>query len=103
MTLLYFSLFLMTLIAAGFIGRRSLALVLILISLGTYNYFIKTEGLAYWLKGGEEHYQLMVKFNELGGIDGIIQQVKKKLALNPNDKQGQEILLKLYKMKKGQE
>ncbi len=49
-----------------------------------------------WINHGEQHYQLQEVVNQLGGIDGIITQIKNKVAANPNDAQGWFILSKLY-------
>lgn len=52
--------------------------------------------LAQWFAHGKEHYQLQVQVNQLGGIDGIIKKVQKKLDANPKDAAGWLILGKLY-------
>ena len=49
-----------------------------------------------WLSQGAEHYQLQTQVKELGGIEGIIKQVQKKIDANPEDPQGWFILGKLY-------
>jgi cytochrome c-type biogenesis protein CcmH/NrfG len=49
-----------------------------------------------WLTHGEQHYQLLEKFNALGGVDGAIVRIKKSLQENPLDAQGWLILAKLY-------
>lgn len=52
-----------------------------------------------WLKYGQPHYQLLMEYEQLGGINGIIFKIKRRLAKNPNDRQGWLILGKLYKYK----
>lgn len=70
------------------------------ISLSLYQFSGNKIGLNYWLTRGKEHYLLMQQFQALGGLDGMIAKVKQRLAENPNDMQGQEILKKLLAAKK---
>jgi cytochrome c-type biogenesis protein CcmH/NrfG len=68
----------------------------ILFSIGIYQFTTDTNALRTWFADGREHYQLLEKFDALGGVDGAIIKVKEKLAANPEDKQGWIILGKLY-------
>jgi cytochrome c-type biogenesis protein CcmH/NrfG len=72
------------------------ALFAVLFSVGIYQFTTDKDALNGWLTHGQEHYQLLEKFNALGGVDGAITRVKAKLAANPNDKEGWMILGKLY-------
>lgn len=56
-----------------------------------------------WLTQGKEHYQLMEKFNELGGVDGAIHRIQEKLIANPQDAEGWLLLGKLYLGKQDRE
>lgn len=67
-----------------------------LFSLSGYFVFQNHVGLGWWLTAGEKHYQLQQEVSELGGISGMIKQIKKRLALNPDDAEGWFILGKLY-------
>ena len=71
----------------------------LLFSLGLYQFSGDKNALKQWYTQGEQHYQLQMQFNALGGIDGIIARVKKKIQANPLDTQGWFILGKLYLMK----
>ena len=71
----------------------------LLFSLGMYQFFGDKDALKQWYTQGEQHYQLQLQFNALGGIDGLITRVKKKIQANPLDTQGWFILGKLYLMK----
>jgi len=66
-----------------------------------YYYAGNKNALALWLAEGKGHYQLQTAFDELGGVDGVITQIKNKLAANPEDVQGWSVLAKLY-LAKGQ-
>lgn len=59
----------------------------------------RTKPLKTWLVQGKAHYDLMVTYQSLGGIDGIILKVRQKLMANPSDDQGWQILHKLYSIK----
>lgn len=61
----------------------------------------KKELIAYanWQKSGETHYNLMVQYEALGGLEGLITKVKAKIKANPNDKTGYFILNKLLMLK----
>ncbi|MCC2666542.1 MAG: hypothetical protein K0R24_1937 [Gammaproteobacteria bacterium] len=72
---------------------------MIAFSFSIYVFFNNTIALAQWINHGQQHYELLVKYNQLGGIDGMIAKIKQKLAQNPSDKQGQIILKKLYHIK----
>jgi|GEM_PF-4934929 len=112
MFILYLLLILMlvaalSLLAIPFLKNKALssknflagALFILLAATGLYALTSDQPALHQWLTKGKQHYQLLIEYNELGGIDGIIERVKKKLAANPNDKQGRQILDKLYEMK----
>jgi len=109
MYLLYSLLILMTasgvcLLAVPFIATHSIAskyfflsaLFIILFSMGLYQFSSDHTALKQWLTHGKKHYQLQQEVNQLGGIGGIIQRIKKKLAANPEDVAGWFILGKLY-------
>jgi len=64
----------------------------ILVYLGTSN----RDALKLWLTSGEKHYQLLTQLDQLGGVEGVIASIKKKLEANPNDVEGWVILGKLY-------
>ena len=74
----------------------------ILFAVGIYQFTTDTNALKMWFADGREHYQLLEKFDALGGVDGAIAKVKEKLAANPDDKQGWIILGKLYLSKQDQ-
>lgn len=112
MNTLYFLLTLMLtsalcLITLPFIKNRAVLskkifitfLFIILFSLSLYQFSGDKNALKQWYTQGEQHYQLQMQFNALGGLDGIIVSVKKKIAANPKDAQGWFILAKLYLMK----
>lgn len=71
-------------------------IVIIGMALGMYCYVTDFPALTNWLKQGREHYELMVQFNQLGGVDGAILKVQERLALHPEDAEGWRILGKLY-------
>lgn len=66
------------------------------LSLGLYHFSGDHQALQQWFAHGKQHYQLMEKFDQLGGIEGVIARIKKKLQENPNDREGWLILGKLY-------
>lgn len=49
-----------------------------------------------WQQHGRAHYELMAEVQQLGGLPGLIQGVNARLAQNPNDVQGWQLLAKLY-------
>lgn len=49
-----------------------------------------------WQQQGRAHYELMNQVQQLGGLPGLIQGVKARLAQNPNDITGWQLLAKLY-------
>lgn len=73
---------------------------IVLTSMTLYLSFGDSKALLQWLAYGKQHYELAVQVEELGGIDGIIARLKKKLENRPNDQKGQEILHKLLAAKK---
>lgn len=74
----------------------SIASIALAFSLCVYFSFGQSKELEHWLTAGQKHYQLAVEVNRLGGIDGIIEKLKQKLATNPTDAKGWVILGKLY-------
>ncbi|HSW94154.1 MAG TPA: tetratricopeptide repeat protein [Gammaproteobacteria bacterium] len=68
----------------------------ILFSLSSYFFFQNHAGLGQWLMVGETHYELQQEVSQLGGLSGMIKQIKKRLAVNPDDAEGWFILGKLY-------
>jgi hypothetical protein len=68
-------------------------------SFSIYLFFTHTIALTEWINHGQQHYELLVEYNQLGGIDGMIAKIKQKLSQNPGDEQGQIILKKLYHIK----
>lgn len=77
-------------------GYLITAICTILLSLGLYHFSGGSQALQQWFYQGQEHYALQQQFDELGGMDGIIKKIEKKLEANPNDAQGWFILGKLY-------
>ena len=67
-----------------------------LFSSALYFLFSNQSALSSWLTEGKQHYYLLTQVEELGGIDGMIKRVNKKLEINPNDSEGWIILGKLY-------
>ncbi len=61
-----------------------------------YFYSGDKTALKLWLTQDKNHYELQSTINKLGGIDGIIASIQKKLMNNPNEIQGWLILGKLY-------
>jgi len=92
------------LFAIPFIGNKTLslkyywisALFVMLFSVGLYQFNNNHALLIHWLMQGEEHYRLQQEVSDLGGIAGMIKQIKKKVAENPDDAEGWFILGKLY-------
>lgn len=112
MTLLYSLLFLMLviailLLAIPFIKNKSasiqaflmIALIMIVFAGGLYSLTSNHAALEEWLLHGKEHYQLLLEYQQLGGLEGLITKVNAKVKENPNDAQGWYILGKLYLMK----
>lgn len=75
------------------------SVAVVLFSVGLYSLTDNHTALEEWLLHGKEHYQLLVQYQELGGLDGIIKRVNAKVKANPNDAEGWYILGKLYLMK----
>jgi len=74
-----------------------LALVMSLIATSLYQWSSPpAAALKFWLDYGQQHAKLMEKISDLGGMDGIIARIKKKLKVNPNDVAGWIILGKIY-------
>jgi len=107
MTLLYCMLIFMvvialTILSIPFIKNHQLtkfvysAIAVILLSTSLYGIFGSRQALQQWYAHGKEHYQLMEEYHQLGGVDGIIERIKMKLANHPNDAAGWFILGKLY-------
>lgn len=92
------------LLALPFIATRSVlsnyfllsALFVILFSLSFYFMNDDQAAIKQWLVRGEKHYRLQQEVDRLGGFAGIVNQIKKKLAVNPDDADGWFILGKLY-------
>lgn len=103
MLLIYFSL--MTLIALSFFipapskNIFCVGLFMIVFSCGCYWLTGQWQAYQAWQMHGKKHYELMVQYEQLGGIDGIISRIKQKLVANPDDPEGWKILAKLYKAK----
>ncbi len=55
---------------------------IIITSIMLYLCFGQSKELFDWLSHGKNHYELAVKFEELGGIDRLIALVKQKLESN---------------------
>lgn len=72
------------------------ALFVTVFSLGIYQFKNNNLALKQWLAHGEQHYQLQEDIQQLGGFEGMIERIKKKLAANPDDATGWFILGKLY-------
>lgn len=81
-----------------FISKRffSIAALISSVSLVLYYSLSDQSALTQWLTQGKQHYQLLMKVDELGGIDAIINRIQQRLATNPNDARGWFILGKLY-------
>lgn len=80
----------------SFLKLFSLTAIFLSTSLSLYFYQCNFSELQNWLNGGNRHYALLSKINNLGGIDEIIQKIQSKLAANPDDFTGWIILCKLY-------
>jgi cytochrome c-type biogenesis protein CcmH/NrfG len=109
MYLLYSLLALMLLIALSLIaipfikntefktkGFLTFVITTTLFSFILYSFSGNKPGLKLWLTQGKKHYQLENEVNQMGGIDGVIASIQKKLETNPDDVQGWTILGKLY-------
>jgi cytochrome c-type biogenesis protein CcmH/NrfG len=95
----------LAIVAAPFVyGQQSLlsknyfiiSLLTITLAALLYTFSYDRPGLSAWLAGGKQHYQLLEKFNTLGGVDGAIASIRQKLGDNPDDSKGWFILGKLY-------
>lgn len=104
MLMLYFLLFCMLLIALGLIAVAlrpvslrfiTVSVLFLLSALGIY-YLIQPAGLKNWLGGGAEHYQLLVQFQQLGGVKGAIASITARLTNDPENVEGWLLLGKLY-------
>lgn len=62
----------------------------------TYRMTNQQDALAHWLYSGKEHYMLLLQFQQLGGLQGMITRIQQKLSQNPHDATGWTILGKLY-------
>jgi len=69
---------------------------LALFSMTAYQFSGNKIAIQQWLAEGKQHYQLQEKFIAMGGVDGIIARIQKKLETNPTDWQGWFIVGKLY-------
>lgn len=76
---------------------------MVIFSLTLYFSLGSSGHLKTWLVKGRKHYELLAQMNHLGGIDGMIIRIHKKLAENPDDAQGWFILGRLYLAKNDQE
>lgn len=70
--------------------------LMLMMSVCLYTMSSNRHELKQWLSKGERHYHLMVQYNALGGVSGLIARVQKKLDENPTDEKGWLILAKLY-------
>ena len=77
----------------------TVAVIFMLFSSGLYVSTSNPTTLNEWLLHGKAHYDLMIQYQALGGLDGMIQKVHAKLEAHPNDIEGWRILGKLYSMK----
>ena len=109
MSMLYFFLFGLLLIALAvmaipFARQKQLnsryfvmvSLMLIVLASALYRYSTNSEALQNWFTSGAMHYQLMEKFQELGGVDGAIRRIEERLTTSPDDAPGWVLLGKLY-------
>lgn len=108
MSTLYILLICLLLIALGIITipfkryhavfSKKFSLVIILISITALSLYrlIQPHELNTWLTGGKEHYQLLVEFEQLGGIKGAINSITATLTREPENIQAWTILGKLY-------
>lgn len=76
------------------------SLFVVLFSVGLYAFTTDFSALNEWNTHGQQRYQLLTEYQQLGGLDGMISKINEKLKNNPNDSQGWFILGKLYLMKK---
>lgn len=76
-----------------------LIIVIWITSLFLYRIFGHEKAWHDWQAHGRAHYDLMVEVQRLGGIDGLIQGIEARLAQNPNDITGWQLLAKLYAAK----
>lgn len=72
------------------------AFALIIAAVSLYSFSGDKVALTKWFSNGLPHYQLLKQFDELGGVDGAISQIKNKLVQHPDDAKGWLILYKLY-------
>lgn len=73
---------------------------IIIIPIILYLSFGQLNALSGWLSyGKKQHYELAVKVQELGGIEGLIVLLKQRLKEHPGDKKASELLHKLMAMK----
>jgi cytochrome c-type biogenesis protein CcmH/NrfG len=86
---------LMLIIAAVLLRSRRAIMFIIIFSIGCY-FLTFDRGVPLWVNYGQEHYALQEKLNDLGGVTAIIAQIKARLAKNPHDATGWQILGKLY-------
>lgn len=73
-----------------------ISLFMLVASFSLYQVTGDKNALAHWFTQGKQHYQLLEKFNQLGGVPGAIARIREKLTEHPNDVQGWFILGKLY-------
>ncbi len=71
-------------------------LPLISVTLLLYAVFGHQQAWQDWQEHGRAHYKLMNQVQKLGGLQGLIQGVKARLAQNPDDIHGWQLLAKLY-------
>lgn len=71
-------------------------LLSVFFAMGLYQLSGDKQALNQWLTKGKAHYQLQETVSQLGGINGMIARVKRKLQADPLDAQGWFILGKLY-------
>ncbi|MHB1948735.1 MAG: hypothetical protein ACYCQI_11560 [Gammaproteobacteria bacterium] len=87
---LYAWLFLMLVVALGLLAipfiknhsRKGYAIsasLMTILGLGIYQFSGSKSALYLWMTQGAQHYQLLEKFEQLGGIDGAIAQIESKL------------------------
>ena len=104
MMTLYLLLMLMLIVALGFLsipliknrGLLPLLFFVTFLSLGLYSLSTNHSALTLWITQGQRHYQLQEQFNQLGGLEGAISTIQKKLAQDPTDAAGWFILGKLF-------
>lgn len=80
-----------------------ISIFMIVFSVVLYGMIGDSKGLQQWLMTGRNHYELLTQVERLGGIDGLITRLENKLAENPEDSKGWNILAKLYLAKGDQE